>query len=211
MHEHIKKESGCGGGGHHCGCAGKSATPMRDPQVDAFQKSLPGGHPLRTMIREHEVILAYLDELDLLNRRIQGAANSETVEIDLPRLAHVVAMLIMAEPHHKREEAVLFPALESRGVYGPPQVMRMEHELLRTHKHRLEALVSQKDPDLDALKQEINESATFLVSSLASHIFKENRVLYPMAMQTIQDAGAWESIKTACDGIGCCAFTPQEG
>ena len=50
------------------------------------------------------------------------------------RTTHIAKHLLGAKAHRQREEQVLFPELEKRGVFGPPQVMRMEHEDLRNQK-----------------------------------------------------------------------------
>jgi hemerythrin-like domain-containing protein len=42
--------------------------------------------------------------------------------------------------HHQREEDVLFPELEKRGMYGPPMAMREEHKQLRPRKRELKKL-----------------------------------------------------------------------
>lgn len=97
---------------------------LRD-ELDAFKASLPSGHVLHTMVVEHDHILGFLESLE----SIIGKAKKEThlsLE-DQKKLQDVADHLVAAEPHHQREEEVLFPELESRGIYGPPQVMRQEH------------------------------------------------------------------------------------
>jgi DUF438 domain-containing protein len=46
-----------------------------------------------------------------------------------------------------------------------------------------------------------------LVNMIPSHIYKEDNILYPMALQVIPK-DEWETIKKKCDEIGYCCFTP---
>jgi DUF438 domain-containing protein len=55
----------------------------------------------------------------------------------------------------------------------------------------------------------LDEQVGFIASTLREHIFKENNILYPMALQVVADEGVWQRLKTECDAIGYCCFTPQ--
>lgn len=79
-----------------------------------------------------------------------------------------------AEPHHHKEEEVLFPALEEKGIPkegGPIGVMLMEHEAKRGY---VKELANGKI-----------EAAQNIVSLLREHIAKENDILYPLAEQVL--------------------------
>ena len=87
-----------------------------------------------------------------------------------------------AEPHHHKEEEVLFPAMEEKGIPkedGPIGVMLMEHELKREHVKELRKAVEGDEKD------KIKEHALAIVSLLRDHINKENNILYPMAEQVL--------------------------
>ena len=107
---------------------------------------------------DHEKILA---ELDKLEANPQGYAKEF--------LAFTASF---AEPHHHKEEEVLFPALEQKGIPnegGPIGMMLMEHEMKRGYVK-------------DLVAGNI-EAAMKIVSLLRDHIAKENDILYPMAEQ----------------------------
>jgi hypothetical protein len=88
-------------------------------------------HPLYTLISEREIILGFLDKLEKLKEKIEKENFDEK---DLKELKDISHHLIEAEPHHQREERVLFPEIEKRGILGPTEVMRQEHEELRKEK-----------------------------------------------------------------------------
>ena len=169
---------------------------------------LPTGHVLRTLYREHEVILRLLSELSALEQRVTVAA--ELHPDDEPELRRLAQSLLDAEPHHAREEQVLFPELEACGIGGPPTVMRMEHESLRELKHELQQIATrtQEIPFID-LQQQLAATSQRLVEQLRSHIHKEDEILYPMALQQLEPS-RWSEMKTKAEAIGPCSFTPEE-
>ena len=105
----------------------------------------------------------------------------------------------------------MFPRLEAAGVTGPPRIMRMEHEDLRAHKHELQELISGVgEMDFSRFKEELRRIANFLVYHLRDHIYKENYILYPTAVQMIDDDEVWDELHREADAIGYCCFTPKE-
>lgn len=118
--------------------------------------------------------------------------------------------MIEAEAHHQREEDVLFPALEERGVFGPPQIMRQEHEDLRRYKETMNKLAAEAGQmDFKNFKGKLDSTSKLLVLTLRDHIFKENNILYPTAVQIIEDKRVWKEMREKCDKIGYCCFTPK--
>lgn len=87
-----------------------------------------------------------------------------------------------AEPHHKKEEKILFPAMEAAGVKnigGPIGAMISEHQ-----KKRM--LIATLQKACDEMNQiEIAKVALQIVILLSRHIQKEEMVLYPLANRLI--------------------------
>lgn len=179
-------------------------------KVRTFRATLPDGHPVDTLMAEHEVILEGLEELEKVTWNIQQADGLEAD--DAERLKHIAAQLVEAELHHQREEEALFPELERRGVTGPPRIMRLEHDDLRPRKRALRDLVGNAEaiPFAD-FKERLNELTDYLVFNLRDHIFKENNILYPTAVEVVTDPNVWENVRAQCDEIGYCCFTPTAG
>jgi DUF438 domain-containing protein len=180
---------------------------LLDDQTFKLKTTLPRGHIIATLISEHETLLCFLDDLDFVNQSIQKMDKFTSEREEYARLLHIAEQLIGAEPHHQREEEILFPELEKRGVYGPPMVMREEHTQLRKYKHKLLEL-SQKVAEMDFLDfaSQLGEVIGFLVPALREHIFKENNILYPTALEVIDDEQIWSQLKKECDRIGYCCF-----
>lgn len=167
-------------------------------------RSLPQGHVIRTFFQEHEHLLSVLDRVQELASELASAKGPARAREILDGLAGAAEALIAAEPHHKREEEILFVELESRGLDGPPAVMTREHQELRRLKHALLEVARAREPDPGS----VSRTAGALVGMLREHIAKENQILYPMALRAIRDPADWESMKERCDRIGYCCFTP---
>jgi uncharacterized protein len=179
-------------------------------QLERMRASLPKGHVVSTLVHEHDAILGFLDMLGQVNETIQGMAEYPGPTPEFQHLAHIAEHLVETERHHQREEDVLFPELEKRGMYGPPLVMREEHKQLRPRKHELKDLVENVDRrEFRDFQRRLNELAGFIVPTLREHIYKENNILYPAALQVIEDDSVWQKLKSACDAIGYCCFTPE--
>ncbi len=159
---------------------------------------LPADHLIARLVREHVQLLGWLDRLDVLIEDFRDAAGTPAARDIAAEILQLAELLGTAEPHHQREELVLFPALEARGVAMPPRMMRREHDELRRWKKRLLNAALEAHPNTEA----IAESVGTLAALLRDHIHKENEVLYPMALSVIADAAEWEAMRKAADRIG---------
>lgn len=178
---------------------------MLDSGLQRLRQRLPEGHVLATLIAEHERILGFLDQLDDLNRKVQ--ADTDYDDFDLAVLADLADKLLGAEPHHQREEQVLFPEMESRGVSGPTRIMRMEHEDLRSMKRQVRGLAllgRGRNIAFVDFQRMLGDVAPKLVFGLRDHIFKENNVLYPTALDVLNSPVLWQEMRNRCDTIGYC-------
>lgn len=87
--------------------------------------------------------------------------------------------------HFAAEENVLFPAFETATgmTSGPTQMMRYEHEQMRTLLGQLAAASGASDAEGYA------GAAETLLMLLQQHNMKEENILYPMCDQALGDAG----------------------
>lgn len=165
-----------------------------DLHLALFRESLereeplaPPWHPIGILMAEHRELLRIAEEL---TRLAQGQGSPE-------ELAHIREHLEESERHYLREENVLFPMLEKHGIVEPPRVMWSEHQEIRKLKKELGT----------AEGEALRERPVALRDLLASHFFKENRILFPTALQVIPE-GEWHEIRAQFDEIGYCCFTP---
>ncbi|MDP6612273.1 MAG: hemerythrin domain-containing protein [Candidatus Marinimicrobia bacterium] len=171
-------------------------------------EQLPEGHMIKTMVTEHEHILAMLDELQDISLQLSDNDRNNGMA-SMNRANELADKIIGAEPHHQREELVLFSTLEELGISGPTQVMRMEHEMMREMKHDLKSQTGNADGDWSVRVEKVSQLISELCSMLRQHIDKENNILYPIALQSITADTQWEEMRIRCDDIGYCCFCPE--
>jgi len=183
-------------------------TTKQKNKKDSF--GLERGHVIHTLASEHDMILHFLDKLEQTIKSIQKMIKFDGKKKEFSMLSHIIEHLIAADAHHKREEKVLFPEIEKHGIIGPSEVMRGEHnELKRREKNLARLIKSIESADFGEFKKQVKNETEFIIAFLREHIFKENNVLYPMALQVIKDISIWQSMKKKCDKIGYCCFTPD--
>jgi PAS domain S-box-containing protein len=177
--------------------------------LDQQKLELETDHPLYVFMEEHKIILQHVEELKEIIRKVTGARGFENVKTELERLKHIAQHLMEAENHNMREENVLFPYLEKHGITEPPAIMWAEHNELKERKKRLLDLLATSDQlTFPEFVKQLKEVGRYISEELANHIYKENHILYPAALRTIQDA-EWREVREQCDELGYCCFTPS--
>jgi hemerythrin-like domain-containing protein len=151
---------------------------------------------LELLIDEHTIIERVL----LL---MQHAAERLEQDQPIPRGFRRWAIRFVREfadgSHHRKEEDVLFPLLEERGIpreSGPIGCMLNEHEVGRDCVRRMEASIASRPRDNAAYVAAVKE----YVALLRQHIFKENNILFQMARQCLEpgdDARVVAAYRTA--------------
>lgn len=89
--------------------------------------------------------------------------------------------------HHAKEEDILFPSLERRGIPrggGPIGVMLFEHDKGRELRSRMTNVLSTLASD-DKGRWVFIRSAEEFIELLRGHILKEDNILFEMAAQVL--------------------------
>lgn len=135
--------------------------------------------PSAVLKAEHQVILRVLGVLNKLMDRIERGDK-------FPRgpLAQCVEFfrLFADACHHGKEEDILFPALESRGIPrdgGPIGVMLYEHQIARQLTREMADALNADGSDADAHRRFL-QTARQYHELLTHHIFKEDNILFSM-------------------------------
>jgi hypothetical protein len=182
---------------------------LKDSLV-AQQVKVSAPHPVHTFMEEHEIILDSLSELGFLVERLKGKNSFESMEQDQEKLKDTAHHLVEAESHHQREEEILFPKLEKHDIVEPPAIMKLDHVEFRKRKQELYQLAhNPQDCDFEEFKKKVIELGEYLTVELEGHIFKEDNILYQIALQVLNQE-EWEEVKRECDKIGYCCFTPAD-
>jgi hemerythrin-like domain-containing protein len=150
--------------------------------------------PTEELIAEHNAVLVALQILEKVEAAL--AAGSADAPGHLDQLIDFFRGFV-DRCHHGKEEDVLFPELEKRGLPregGPIGVMLMEHEIGRKHIRGMSAGMDQLRKGDSRAVDAIRENSTGYRDLLKAHIHKENHILFPMADRLVNDDDAAQII-----------------
>ena len=141
---------------------------------------------------EHRVIERVLDSLEKL---VQPSETSP-----LPAWEKAIDFLrnFADKCHHLKEEKLLFPALEARGIPregGPIGMMLAEHEEGRGYVRAMAAALESAAKDPPAARVTLRIKATAYIRLLREHIQKEDEVLFVMADEIFSPAEQKELLR----------------
>ena len=92
--------------------------------------------------------------------------------------------------HYRREEGVLFPAMERAGAArgaGPLGAAIREHEVSRITTRAMRAQADRWKGGDDAAREDVANEARRYVSLLKQHIAREDQLIFPMAEDMIPE------------------------
>lgn len=143
--------------------------------------------PIAELLTEHGLIQKVVAGLSVLETRMSGGG-----PVDVSLLRRVVEFLREYADvlHHGKEEALLFPALERRGVppHGcPVGALLAEHKrgrgLVAELAEAIEAYASGADGAVAVLATKMRE----LAELYPAHIWKEDYLLFPMSEKVLSE------------------------
>lgn len=176
--------------------------------IDNVAPIAPEGHPVYTLMIEHQKLVGFADELIEVALQLKGFNSYDSAAAVMAKLQSLIAHFKDSEKHYLREENVIFPYLEKHGVTGPPQVMWMEHDQIRDLKKKLYPLVDHPaDYAIGDFAAQLETLAKSLQALLSNHFFKENHILFPAAMEQFSD-DEWKEALRQFSRIGYCGFSP---
>ncbi len=144
--------------------------------------------PTEVLSLEHRLIERVLDCLDVIAQRARRNAqlDARSAREALEFLATYADAI-----HHGKEEHVLFPRMEQRGIprqVGPLAVMLHEHELGRAAIRAMREALARFETGEAGGAGEFADAAEEYVALLHEHIGKEDQVLFPMAEACLGEA-----------------------
>ncbi len=204
------------------GISAREIAKMCDIHVELFreavagaekeeEKSLPEGHPLRTLYEENKEIMK---DAEMLNLYASTLANTkdETMREELLRIVEELAKNLRAVgfTHYNREEMLLFPYIERRGITAVATVLWTKHDEIRYIIRQLLQLIAKKDGmSWDKFMQALKDKAGELSRALIDMVFRENNILYP-TLHALLSEGEWKAVKMQESEIGYYRVKPAE-
>jgi PAS domain S-box-containing protein len=179
-------------------------------EKEKIQMEISPENPVNVLMEEHKILLRFLEEMDAIVKSIQQTDDPKIISDVMPQLKHIAEDFLDTEKHYLREENVLFPILEKHGVTEPPAIMWIEHTKLREQKRLFHKLLEDYDKmSFEDFRGQLCSVAGTLYEILSSHIFKENNILFPTALQVVTEQ-EWKDVWKEFDEIGYCCFTPEQ-
>ncbi|MBE0429835.1 MAG: DUF438 domain-containing protein [Thermoleophilia bacterium] len=181
-----------------------------DVHVEVFKESLgkqevvraPLGHPVHTFMLENRRAEEIMREIDLILDKLRDAEDEELLERHRKDLLDHVERMSRIDLHYLRKENQLFPLLEEHEIKGPSQVMWAIHDDIRS-------TLKTAGAELEAFRaREALTTIQYAMKSIADMIYKEENILFPMAMETLSDA-EWQKVARGEEEVGYAWIQPE--
>lgn len=183
--------------------------------INVFYKSLnavaweqPGkGHFLHYLMQENREVEKLIAEV---RPYIKALLKPEkfTSEASLQKLKDFVSEVRHYELHYIKKENILFPFLEKTfNQHRCLQLMWSFHDDYRKSLRALEGILQSETPDVGAINAELGK-LFFVIMPI---IFREEQIVFPVALRAIPDKG-WHDMLMQSTEIGWCyGVSPEFG
>ncbi len=176
-----------------------------EEQSKNIKVNLADNHVMRRVMAEHELMRCFLADLRDIEKAIAKMTHLTDTSAEFRRLCHIVEHLEAMEEHIAREEDVIFPFLRKHGWASLCRSARSDHVYLRVAVDDLLRLVHTYEPrELKEFRAKLSSIVQYLVPTMVEHLMQEDEILYPIALEVVDDDKLWEKMKTVCDDIGYC-------
>lgn len=172
----------------HVGVFSSGLDEQRLPQ-------LPPGHPVHTYLADNQRINELANRLGRLLAELGEPAGAEALAERKEELMELLDEMAGVDNHYLRKENQLFPFLEKYAVTGPTQVMWGIHDAIRKLVKLTRQALEKNAAD------EFAKHASRLARNLTEMIYKEHKVLFPLALDKLSRAD-WSEVRRGEDGIG---------
>ncbi|GAB1414672.1 DUF438 domain-containing protein [Paludibacter sp.] len=169
---------------------------------------IPEGHPIDVMLNENKELRKVAEQILEILEDIEYD-KPDDVSKEILKLRGLFNNLYDADKLYQRKEYLIFPYLEKAGITGPPKVMWGKHDEIRELiKGGIEVL---QVPDIS--RDDLLISADIVLKPAVRQVVemgtKESEILFPMAMDTLNEA-EWYEIKKQSIEIGYCLYDPPK-
>jgi hemerythrin-like domain-containing protein len=161
--------------------------------------------PMDVLRAEHQVILRVIG---VLGRLVARSESGDGFEVASLRRCVGFFRDFADACHHAKEEDLLFPALEKRGIPrdgGPIGVMLYEHTLARGLTKDMGDALDACDQGDEGCENQFRETAKEYIDLLTNHISKEDNCLFRMGDNALSDDDQQSLCGKFCE-VGCRTF-----
>jgi DUF438 domain-containing protein len=186
---------------------------VRDILVERASAPPPPGHPVDTFRRENEALRAQAASLRAALAALAPAGGDDDAPVDPARLLEcrsTFAGLMDVEKHYQRKEHLLFSCLERHGITGPSTVMWGKDDEARALLKELGTALAESGGSVGEWRLVAATVAEPALAAVEEMVFKEERILLPMALQNLTET-EWGEIFTQSPQFGYCLVDPRDG
>jgi DUF438 domain-containing protein len=172
-------------------------------------KTAPPGHPVHTFKEENRALRKEIQALIQLYQDVRNANDKRRVSDLFDDIHRHFNALMDVEKHYLRKENLLFPFLEKHGVTGPPTVMWGKHDETRELlKGAVESLGVTEGISVEEARTVVDLVLEPASKAVEDMIGKEEEILFPMCLDTLDDA-EWVQIEKQSIEYGFCLYDPE--
>jgi uncharacterized protein len=181
-----------------------------DVHVELFKESLetketpvvPAGHPLHTYMLENRAAERIAGEIAEIVKQLDRSADTAVFDKFREPLLQSVNRLAEINLHYLRKENQLFPALERHEITAPSEVMWGIHDDIRQAVKQVRSQIETAQLPL------LYETLAALLQSVDDMIYKEEHILFPMALEILPEA-EWGRVRQGEEEIGYAWVQPE--
>jgi DUF438 domain-containing protein len=175
--------------------------------LDGAKDVLPG-HPVDTFIKENSAIRKQIEAYRVVSKEIDNITDSEVPGYVL-QLRSIFNNFSDIDKHYKRKEYLLFPFLEKHLITGPPKVMWGKHDETRELLNKSHEVLTSPITNLKDLRLILINSLDITVEMIEGMIKKEEEILFPMSMDTLNEE-EWYKVYQETPEFGYCLIDPED-
>lgn len=172
----------------------------------SIKAKLPYSHILRKVMAEHEISRCYLADLEGVVKEIDEMEHVTDVCSEFRRLAHITEHLNAMEEHIEREEDIIFPFLRKHGWKTLCRTAQNDHIYIRVAVDDLIKLIATFKQTDARFKVKLKSITRYLLKRMRENLFQEDNILYPIALEIVNNEDVWKKMKGVCDDIGYCGL-----
>jgi uncharacterized protein len=182
----------------------------RDVMVDPPARGVPPGHPVDTFRRENEAVRETVAGMRSVLAQVGVLPEGPLPEAQVLAFRQRLNELHDLDKHYQRKEHALFSCLERHGITGPSKVMWAKDDEVRALLKALGAALETRPATVGAWKREVAPAAAAALDAVEEMIHKEEKILLPMALDTLTE-DEWAEIWASSPQYGWCLVEPREG
>jgi DUF438 domain-containing protein len=182
---------------------------VRELIVDRPHAPTLSGHPVDVFRRENAALLersaSLRETLSALGAGPEGGAPEAST---LVRARELLNEIMDVGQHYARKENLLFPILERHGIVGPSKVMWGKDDEVRNFLRALVKALGVEGATAGEWKTVAETVAAPALAALEEMVQKEEKILLPMSLQTLNES-EWGEIWSQSPEFGWCLVDPE--